>query len=175
MQKEIWKPIKGYEGLYEVSNFGRVRSLPKEWTGAKNCKRNHAGFIFDLKTDGGYLRVGLCKNGKRIFFRVHRLVLQAFVGYSDLECNHKNGNKTDNRLKNLEWVTPSENMKHSYKIGFHKKMAGEKHPNSKLTDAIVKNIRENKFCLSVREFSACYGISVRVVYNIINNESWRHV
>ena len=168
MSKEIWKDIPEYENLYQVSNQGRVYSLPKEWiSGWNNVKRKHDGIIFEPQLDNRYLRVGLTKNKKRKFFRVHRLVLSAFCGDSNLEANHINGIKTDNRLENLEWVTPSENMKHAYKTGLKKGMKGESHPNSKLNEDIVKNIRENRFKLTVREFAACYDVSEKNIYNII--------
>lgn len=175
MIEEIWKDIPDYENLYQVSNLGRVKSLPREWIGGKNCKRFHPEVIFDPKIDNGYLRVGLSKNNKRIFFRIHRLVLSAFTEDSNLQVNHKNGIKTDNRLENLEWVTSSENVKHAYETGLKIGMKGEKHPNSKLNNDIVKNIRENKFNLTVREFAECYDVSVRLIYNIINKEIWQHV
>lgn len=172
---EEWRDVPEYEGLYQVSNFGRVKSLPKEWiTGWNNVKRKHDGFILKPSKHNGYLSVTLSKDNKSKYKSVHRLVLQAFKGDSDLDCNHKDGNKSNNYLNNLEYCTESENAIHAYKIGLNKNI-GENHRSSKLTEKIVKNIRENKFNLTRREFAACYEVSKQTISSIINRETWQHV
>jgi hypothetical protein len=105
---EKWRPIEGFPS-YEVSNFGHVKSF----------KRGKAKILKPRATKTGYLRVLLCNNGKEYDKYIHRLVLEAFVGKPSgkMEANHKNGKKTDNRLENLEWVTPLENLNHAYEIG----------------------------------------------------------
>lgn len=102
--EEYWKPVEGYEGLYEVSNEGRVRSLNYNRTREIRILRP------DI-TKKGYLKVGLCKNGKQKKFLVHRLVAQAFVPniFSLNEVNHINEVKTDNRVENLMWCDTKEN------------------------------------------------------------------
>ena len=115
MEQEIWKDIEGYEGKYQVSNYGNVRSLMYHNT--KGIKR-----ISSLKpaTDGkGYLRCALSKNNILTTFKVHRLVAQAFIPnpLNLPQVNHLNGDKQDNRVENLEWCTNSMNQKHAYKIG----------------------------------------------------------
>jgi len=107
--EEIWKPIPGYEGLYSISNLGRVKSYYKG--GRLLCLHNH----------DGYICVRLYKkNRRRPTFQVHRLVLAAFIGTSELKCNHKNAIKSDNRLENLEYVTQKENIIHAAKLGLMK-------------------------------------------------------
>lgn len=105
MENEIWKDIKGYDGLYEVSDQGRVRSLSRNTTKGK--------IIVQYKGGIGYLRVTLSKNNLHKTHLVHRLVAQAFVYNDDPEhktqCNHINEDKTDNRACNLEWMTPKDN------------------------------------------------------------------
>ena len=112
---EVWKPIKGYEGIYEVSDLGRVRSLPRPKT-----SRNASGeYTFTTKPKilrtftqrGGYQRVSLGKGKNKKAFMVHRLVGMAFVpGYREgLFINHKDENPHNNRADNLEWVTTAEN------------------------------------------------------------------
>lgn len=106
--KETWKDIAGYEGLYQVSNLGNVRRMngPTRKTLAININRD------------GYETVHLSNgNGKR--FMVHRLVAQAFISNpgNKPQVNHIDGDKTNNSTKNLEWVTPSENVKHAFSIG----------------------------------------------------------
>ena len=96
---EIWKDIKGYEGLYEVSNLGRVKSKRKI-----------------LKPiNGEYLKVGLSKNGIQKTLYVHRLVAETFLGKSNLQVNHKDEDKHNNNIENLEFVTHKENMNYGTK------------------------------------------------------------
>ena len=114
---EIWKPIKNYEGLYEVSNLGKVRRLKfingmYNFNQIRECKQT-------LNT-WGYMTVNLCKNGKSNTKRVHRLVAVAFLGESNLQIDHINGNKQDNRLVNLQYVTPKENTNRAVKNGLIK-------------------------------------------------------
>lgn len=112
-----WKPIKGYEGLYEVSNDGRVRRLrftngSHDFEKVRECKQT-------LNT-WGYMTVNLSKNGKGNTKRVHRLVANAFLGESNLQIDHIDGNKQNNRLDNLEYVTPKENTNRAWKKGIAK-------------------------------------------------------
>lgn len=110
---EEWRDIKGYEGLYQVSNLGRVKSLDNfDYGGKNNSKRLRKGKILKLhkRTDGG-LGVGLNKNKKHKSCQVHRLVAQAFIPNTDNKphIDHINTIRTDNRVENLRWVTPKEN------------------------------------------------------------------
>ena len=115
---EIWKPIPDFEGRYEVSSIGRVRSVPHA---VKNgCgERVVPGKILALqKARNGYLLVSLGRKHKHML--VHRLVASAFLPKPDsevLEVNHKNLNKTDNRVSNLEWTSKHENMQHAHDSG----------------------------------------------------------
>ena len=153
---EVWKSIKDYSD-YEVSNLGRIKSF----------KFGKEIILTPGKDSCGYLYVGLCKNGKRYPKSIHRLVLEAFKLNEDLnktECNHVDGNKENNYIENLEWCTHSENMKHAIETGLinnkgeespnfgksrseewkkeqSKRMKGENHPRSKLTEKNVIEIR----------------------------------
>ena len=125
--EEIWKDIKNYEGLYQVSNFGRIKSLQREFYNKNqygiNSKRKTREIIKKQRlTQFGYNSIGLSKNGVEQKFQVHRIVAQAFIPNSENKpcVNHINCNKTDNRVENLEWCTYSENEKHAYKNNLHK-------------------------------------------------------
>lgn len=116
LEGEIWKDVEGYTGKYRVSNYGRVMSC--------NRKSHHGNDLQDkllkqVKTDLGYVIVGLYKEGVRKGRSVHRLVASMFIENPNKlpEVNHINGIKTDNRIENLEWCTRSENLKHCYKMG----------------------------------------------------------
>ena len=106
---EIWKPVNGYEGLYEVSNLGNVRSIRTNRT-------------MKLQLHKGYLKVGLYKQRTLKQFSVHRLVASAFIPNpkSKPEVNHLDGDKTNNRADNLEWCTPCENANHALAMGLRK-------------------------------------------------------
>lgn len=115
--EEVWKDIPGYEGMYQISNTGRVKSLSRE----RKCNRNSVATVKErikphFVNKKGYCQIGLCKNGKRTGFHVHRLVAMAFIPnpYNKKTVNHIDGNKSNNNVENLEWATYSENIKHAF-------------------------------------------------------------
>lgn len=109
--EEIWLPVKNYEGLYEVSNLGNVRSFHFH-------RGSYQRILKPRKVKDGYLMVALYKNKHCRNFQVHHLVGEAFLRnpYNLNELNHKDGNKTNNKASNLEWITHIENVHHYHKI-----------------------------------------------------------
>lgn len=168
--EEIWKDVKGYEGLYQVSNLGKVKSLPKVGSVKENILKN---FI----KDQGYLAVTVSKNDKRKTYLNHRLLAISFIPNPEnkLEVNHKNGIKDDNRVDNLEWCTHSENIKHAYDNNLLISRKGESHHNTKLSDQNISEILNNYSSKSQLELSKIYKVSRRQINNIINKKSWKHI
>lgn len=118
MSQEQWKPVKGFDG-YEVSNLGRIRSKTRK-VAHRNSTRTYHGKVLSQRMGGsGYLFVTLSKEGEQFSRYVHRLVAYAFVdGHFDgAQVNHKDGDKTNNKASNLEWVTQSQNMSHAHTNG----------------------------------------------------------
>lgn len=121
--EEIWKEITNYEGLYEVSNLGRIKSLKRITNGEKYGVHKLNEKILKNGKCGNYNIVVLRKNGKSKTLYVHRLVAKAFINNPNnyKEVNHKDGNTTNNNVENLEWCNRSYNIKHSYVILNRKK------------------------------------------------------
>jgi hypothetical protein len=110
---EAWKPVVGYEGIYEVSSLGRVRMLRRMRSDGRTYPERIAR-VKPLTT--GYLNMSLYKGGKEVRAFVHRLVAEAFIPNPESKpcINHKDGNRSNNAVENLEWCTQSENIRHSF-------------------------------------------------------------
>jgi hypothetical protein len=171
------KSVIGYEGFYEVDDTGRVFRLEAtiqcrgRW-GIMSVPKP-AGELKPQKHRGGYRFVTLCKDGKTRTELIHRLVANAFLPNPEgkPQVNHKDGDKTNNAVDNLEWVTSSENGVHKCQVlGLHR---GSKHGNAKVTEEIVLVIRastETGVVLAKR-----YGVSRSVISEIKNRKAWCHV
>jgi hypothetical protein len=156
IKSELWKNVIGYEGIYQVSNMGKIKSLARTfYSGKKYTNRKDAPEQIISTTTGkdGYIRVTF--KAKPLLpktFLVHRLVAEAFIDNPKeaLLVNHINGIKSDNNTDNLEWVSPSENNLHSWKIGLNtgnKGRFGSRHPRS-------KRVEQYKEGLLVAEFGS---------------------
>lgn len=168
---EEWKPVVGYEGIYAISNYGRVKRVagshqtPKDRM-LKNC------IIKD-----GYLGVSLCRDNKKENSPIHRLVARAFIGERPErhDINHKDGNKENPSIWNLEYVTASENQYHAYKNYLKKPLVGERHQNAKLTEENVREILKTQKSFSPAYFAEKYSVSTASISDIIVRRTWKHV
>ena len=172
---EIWKPIDGFEENYEVSNLGRVKSLPKTGmfvSGRYACVRFLGG-----RSKNKYLQVQLWKEGKCKAPGVHTLVLQAFkpTKRKGVQCNHKDGNPHNNRVDNLEWNTPKENIHHAFRTGLCNHRRGEKLYNAKLTEKDVIWIRDNIKQSTYQKISEMFNVTKGCIYHIITRRNWKHI
>lgn len=160
--KEVWKDIQGYEGIYQVSNLGKVKSLDRFIR--KKGKRNGVYHIKEkiLKSstdDTGYLQVNLSKNGIYEKVHIHRLVAKAFIKnpYKKLQVNHIDGNRINSMVNNLEWVTDSENKFHAWKNLPRKSLKRKVYQISKDNQIIKEweSIKEAQNSLKITHISEC--------------------
>jgi len=168
---EIWGDVIGYEGLYQASDQGRVKRLV-----GYRCRVER--LLKPCLTTYGYLKVNLCRDGKRTNKLVHHLVLEAHVGEAPEGCqaNHKNGVKADNRVENLEWVTSAENTRHAIDV-LGKTNQGKANGNAELTDAKVIEIREFYATgdYSQAELGMMFNVEQNTISQIVNHGRWKHV
>ena len=166
---EDWKPIPGWEQHYEVSDLGRIRRL-------STVKRYHEGrFNTPSKGKRGYLRVSLSDSGRKVDRWVHRLVMLAFVGESELHVNHKNCNIEDNRLVNLEYVTPIENVRHAIANGRWESKTGINNAVAKLNDDKVRYIRSMRGLARCKDLAVKFGVCPMLISRVQRRLVWRHV
>lgn len=157
--------IPDYEGLYKINEFGDVLSLK-----FNKIKANGA--------DGcGYKNLSLYKDGKPLYIKVHQLVARVFLGASNGLCvNHKDGNKKNNHISNLEYVTQKENIHHAWKMGLGNPAHGGKHYLSKITEEDVRVIRhKSKQGIAHKELAKRYNMSQGNMSHIILGDTWKHV
>jgi hypothetical protein len=173
---EIWKDIKGYESLYQVSNLGRVKSLEKkDYMHLNKCYRIKKEIILRYSISNNYRSVSLYRNKKQKTFSIHRLVAIHFIDNikNKKEVNHINGIKTDNRVENLEWVTSSENQIHALEKNLYTPKKGGDHSNSKLNEKKAYDIFISD--LNNSELSKIFRISISVISSIRNKRAWKHI
>lgn len=180
---ESWRPVVGYEGIYSVSDAGRVRREIRASWGHGNT---HPGKLLSLYPMGPrgsktYPQVKLLLNGKQTSTLVHRIVAAAFIGPcpNRHNVNHKNGVKTDNRIENLEYVTYSENARHAHRTGLRHAAPSHGSANgmSKLTENQARDIwvRFQAGQESQEAIAKSHGVTQTCVSRIACGQTWRHI
>lgn len=165
-EEEEWRPVVRFPG-YEVSDKGSVRSF----------KSRKVKILKPGKDSNGYPVVGLYKDGKRHWLLIHRLVAEAFLEKPgcDYETNHLDGDKTNNHVDNLDWVTRSENLKHAFRTGL-KSHKGDKNPCAKLTESEVFEILEMLDAgVPQKEIAEIFNIAINTVSQINTGKRWAHL
>jgi hypothetical protein len=174
---ETWLPVIGYEGLYEVSDLGRVRRA----INAPESPYTKRGYVLKpILAAYGYYNVSLCDaTGKRKAFRVHRLVMITFVGPrpNGYEVNHIDANKSNNALSNLEYVTPAENLKHAFDHGLQQLgPKGELAPSARFTEVDVREMRRRKHQGEpLSAIARTYRTDPSTISKIVRGLRWAHV
>jgi len=166
--KERWLPILGFEGIYDVSDRGRVRRI-------KAYKSTFVGRILKPNIHStGYARVWLNKDDSAPDHLCHRLVARAFLGECPIgkQVNHIDGNKINNRVENLEYLIPSENQLHAFRTGLHKPVRGSDSNLSKLTEDDVIVIRSLLGKKSQKFIAKKFGVDRSNISHIARGKSW---
>ena len=175
--KEVRKAIPGYRGKYEVSNRGRLKSLPRfRKTKSGGVCPVPLRYMTGTPNGSGYLNVTLSKNGTQKVFHIHQLVMLAFVGPCPVGmevCHDPNRDRTDNRLKNLRYGTPKDNGQDSVKHGT--RLCGEAHHGTRLTWEQVRLIRRcySTGVFSQPELARAFDTNQATVWAIVNHKTWK--
>lgn len=166
-ESETWMDILGFEGLYEISDSGNVKSYRKNR--AVEC------ILLKPTLTHGYKRVCLCKGGKVYYKTIHFLVAQAFIENpkNHTIINHKDGNKLNNNISNLEWCTAAYNIRHAIRTGLISTQDGQKSRKSKLTEIQAKAILLSDE--TIQSLASRYGVSASTINAIRNGTNWKHL
>ena len=170
---EEWRAVVGWEGLYEVSDLGRVRMLARSYIDASGHPRSFAARVLNQnRGPHGYQMVWLKFQDRQKNCTVHRLVASAFIRAPEEErwqVNHRDGDKSNCRATNLEWSSPSENMRHAIASGLSRvpALSGERHPRSRFTDAQRLDVRSRHARGETwSQIARAYGVGISTVAEI---------
>jgi hypothetical protein len=174
---EEWRPIPGAEGLYSVSNLGHVRSEPIQ---TSRVGKQRGRILRCYRDSKGYLQFGVSlPDGRHKRMKVHRAVALAFLGPrpEGYQINHKSGDKQDNSVGNLEYVTCQQNIRHGWQTGLYRgdHARGERNTCAKLTADDVRRIRELRQTMSLAELARQFGVTPQAIWHVVNGKTWKHV
>lgn len=176
---EVWVPVKGHEGEYEVSNHGRVKSLSRiQLRGVhKTAYPIPEKILSSIKQNSGYVHVFLGTKNQRA---VHRLVLESFVGScpEGMQALHYDNNRSNNHIDNLRWGTPKDNSADRHRHGTaHNGPYGDTHPFAKLNGRKVRRIRKEyatgRYTLEM--LKKRHKVHIMTLSDLIRRETWKHV
>jgi hypothetical protein len=174
--QEIWKDIQGYESLYQASNLSRIRSLDRIIYYSDGRINHTKGKIINsyIDSSNGYSIIRLSKNNKIKRYKVHRIIAKLFLDNPNkyVQINHKDCNKTNNNIENLEWCNQSQNMKHAFANNLIKRYSGIENINSKLDYHIVSIIR--KSILSCKELANIFNVSEGCIKQVKKFKTWKY-
>lgn len=174
---EVWKDVKDYEGLYQVSNQGRVKTLEKTiyYRGQNRTSVSKEKVLKTRVNRWGYESVNLTKEYKMKTFQVHTLVARAYLGDKVKRyVNHIDGYKLNNVPANLEYVEAKENVKHAFETGLRVRGDNARRLNKELVLEIRKRyIKDVKF--TQKDLAEEYGFSVRCISDVVNSKTWKEV
>lgn len=177
IEKLFWIP--NYLGLYKISKSGRIYSVERTRLGkARKSIAKVRGRYLKPSSARGYPMVGLYKDSASKKYTIHKLMCTTFMGGVPIgmQVNHKNGVKTDNRLRNLEIVSPGYNTRHAWKAGLCRRVVGEDNSNSKLKTKDVRYIKRLlRQGVSQCEIGRRFGRNPVTIWHIANNSTWKHV
>jgi hypothetical protein len=171
---DLWIPVHGFEGIYEITASGAVRRCAGFWCRAPRELKKHI-------SNTGYERVKLTNCTRQgVKKTVHRLVYEHFIGPipDGMTVNHRNGNKLDNRACNLELATQSEQMHHAYRTGLQKRACGEARGKvAKLTEDDVREIRRAYVprVMTYDALAARFGVTQTAILAIVKRRTWTHI
>ena len=183
-KNEIWKDIPNFEGHYQASTMGRLRSLNRsvnKKVGDEIFISSRTGRVFRLryKKNRRYLSIRLSKDGNTKGYPIHRIIAITFIPNPENkpQVNHINGIKSDNRVENLSWMTSSENINHAISSGLNKSVVGENHGSCIFKNEEVLKIRElyatGKY--SYNDIGRMFNSNKCRIFEIVKRKTWRHI
>ena len=177
-EEEEWKDVVGYEGVYSVSNLGKIKSLDRliSYTGVNKIQKYPSIVLSQSLNSVGYYQVSMSVNNKRMRFMTHRVVADAFCEkrFGCNVVNHIDGNYTNNKSSNLEWVSCAENVRHAISTGLVK-IHGERSHFSKFTDSQADIIRDiKKLGIKTSRLCVLLGVHKSCINRIIKGETYNN-
>lgn len=171
---EHWKPVEGFNNSYEISNLGRIKSLARTIVSNNGNAKTMLGQIRKPRlSKGGYVKINLSIKGYKKTFAMHRLVALHFLPSNGLpQVNHIDLDKTNNSVKNLEWVSPQQNIEHAKRHGVYSPITNSRVAKKLTMDQVVQIRELCKTGMTQKNAGKMFAVSPLMISRIINNKSW---